>query len=120
MVDDTEAQGEERPLAQPEAVGKDSETAWTLLIIFGPLAVHRFYLRKNPWIMLAACALGVVFLTDILPDESMKPMIWIWLIGLFSWCVADAIRIPRWVRDFHAASDDAQAATDNPNVTSGS
>ena len=114
MVDDAEAQDEGRRLAQPELAKRDSETAGVLLILFGPLAVHRFYLRKNPWIMLAACALGVVFLTDILPDESMEPMIWIWLIGLACWCVVDAIRIPKWVRDFRAASDEPQAATDNP------
>ena len=100
MVDDAEAQAEGRRPAQPKAVEKDSPTAWLLLLLFGPLAVHRFYLRKNPWIMLAACALGVVFLTDILPDERMEPMIGIWLTGLFSWCVADAIRIRRWARDF--------------------
>ena len=100
MVDDAEAQAEGRRPAQPKAVGKDSETAWILLIIFGPLAAHRFYLRKNPWIMLAACALGSVFLTDFLPEEHVEPMGWIWLIGLGCWCVADVIRIPRWARDF--------------------
>lgn len=101
FMETVEAQkAQKRRFAELGVAEKQPGTAWTLWLILGWIGGHRFYLRKQGWLMLAWFFPGTLVLTIVLPGDTGFN---VWGIGVLLWLVADAFLIPGWVRDFQAA-----------------
>ena len=100
LVDNDEAREviDERLHAMGVA-NKQSQTAWGLLIVFGWMGGHRFYLRKKGWLMfLWFMPVGPILAGSLPGDIGFS----VWGYGLLGWMVLDAFLIPGWVRRFQS------------------
>lgn len=99
LMDRAEAKAEERRrLAELGAVEKLPATAWLWWLALGWVGGHRFYLRKQGWLMLAWLVGALAVLTPLMPNPETGPMVW--FIGALCWWVLDAFLIPGWLRGF--------------------
>lgn len=101
FMETVEAQkAQKRRFAELGVAEKQPGVAWMLWLILGWAGGHRFYLRKQGWLMLAWFFAGSIVLASILPGDTGLN---IWGIGVLAWLVVDAFFIPGWVRDFQRA-----------------
>lgn len=91
---------------QYEAAKKSAGVAFFLWFVTGFVGGHRYYLeRVGTGIAMTLSALLFSIMSGLGGPESRAPMI-IGLLGFGSiclWCIADAFRIPNWIRESNSA-----------------
>ena len=114
LMDRAEAKADERRrLAELGAVEKHPAAAWMWWLCLGWVGGHRFYLRKQGWLMLAWLVGTLAILTPLLPNPDTGVLVW--FVGVLCWWVLDAFFLPGWIRGFqaaHAAAAEQLAAED--------